>query len=257
MRAVLLIGVARALPAQSVADRIAAVSDGTVQFRFAARPGVCGDGEGTIAFGNSMFRSEVGSWNTRGSHWRESCAPGPVQVRLTIREHEVIALRTTVGDARSTPPGVRDLGVVPAVDAADYLVTLAARDDRRANQQALLPALLADSAVIWPRLVRLARDSTRSRRMRQEATQWLAQLASGAFGETRDTEETDEQHVRGQAIFALSQLPRDESVPALIDVARRNADPLLRRRALFWLGQSLDPRAIDVIEETLRAQARR
>ena len=52
-------------------------------------------------------------------------------------------------------------------------------------------------------------------------------------------------------MFALSQRPRDEGVPALIYVARTNKDPEIRKKALFWLGQSNDPRALDLFEELL------
>jgi HEAT repeat protein len=57
--------------------------------------------------------------------------------------------------------------------------------------------------------------------------------------------------VRKQAIFALSQRSTDEAVPALIRIARTNDDPELRKTALFWLGQSEDPRAVSLFEEIL------
>jgi HEAT repeat protein len=57
--------------------------------------------------------------------------------------------------------------------------------------------------------------------------------------------------VRETAVFALSQRPRDEGVPALITIAKKNPDPELRRKAIFWLGQSDDPRAIALFEELL------
>ena len=60
-----------------------------------------------------------------------------------------------------------------------------------------------------------------------------------------------DREVREQAVFALSQRPREEAVPALIAVARTNKDPEVRKKALFWLGQSHDPRAIDLFEELL------
>jgi HEAT repeat protein len=60
-----------------------------------------------------------------------------------------------------------------------------------------------------------------------------------------------DREVREQAVFALSQRPRDEGVPALIAVARTNKDPEIRKKALFWLGQSHDPRALDLFEELL------
>ena len=50
--------------------------------------------------------------------------------------------------------------------------------------------------------------------------------------------------MKKKAVFALSQLPKDEGVPLLINVARTNANPAVRKQAMFWLGQSKDPRAI-------------
>jgi HEAT repeat protein len=57
--------------------------------------------------------------------------------------------------------------------------------------------------------------------------------------------------VRSQAVFALSQRPKGESVPELIELARSAKHPSARRRAIFWLGQSGDRRAADVYAELL------
>jgi HEAT repeat protein len=57
--------------------------------------------------------------------------------------------------------------------------------------------------------------------------------------------------VREHAVFALSQQPRDVGVPALIEIARTNRDPEVRRKAFFWLGQTRDPRALALFEEVL------
>jgi HEAT repeat protein len=53
-------------------------------------------------------------------------------------------------------------------------------------------------------------------------------------------------------VFGLSQLPADEGVPLLIKVAREHRNRELRRDAIFWLGQSRDPRAFDFIVEILK-----
>jgi HEAT repeat protein len=52
-------------------------------------------------------------------------------------------------------------------------------------------------------------------------------------------------------VFALSQLPKDESIPKLIEVARNQKSPEVRKQAFFWLGQSHDPRALEFIEQVL------
>ena len=58
--------------------------------------------------------------------------------------------------------------------------------------------------------------------------------------------------MKRQAVFALSQLPRGDGVPRLIEVARNNRNPEVRKQAMFWLGQSRDPRALEFFEEVLR-----
>jgi HEAT repeat protein len=52
-------------------------------------------------------------------------------------------------------------------------------------------------------------------------------------------------------VFALSQLPKDEAVPELLHVAQTNASPTVRKEAIFWLGQTHDPRALDYFEQIL------
>jgi HEAT repeat protein len=57
--------------------------------------------------------------------------------------------------------------------------------------------------------------------------------------------------VKKRAVFALSQLPKDEGVPLLIQVAKTNTNPVVRKQAMFWLGQSHDPRALQFFEQVL------
>jgi hypothetical protein len=54
---------------------------------------------------------------------------------------------------------------------------------------------------------------------------------------------------RDQAVFALSQL--HDGTEWLLKVMRSNKDPEVVRKALFWLGQSDDPRALREIERIL------
>ena len=60
-----------------------------------------------------------------------------------------------------------------------------------------------------------------------------------------------DREVQKQVVFALSQRPRDEGIPILLRVARNHRDPEVRKTAVFWLGQSNDPRAIALFEELL------
>jgi HEAT repeat protein len=85
---------------------------------------------------------------------------------------------------------------------------------------------------------------------RDDVILWLGFAAGDALGPDGTT--TDEDDVRESAIFALSQRPEDEAVPALIRVVEGNLPVHLKKTALFWLGQTDDDRAIDVYEGILR-----
>jgi hypothetical protein len=89
--------------------------------------------------------------------------------------------------------------------------------------------------------------------VRGQALFWLAQTKEEAEPVLLAAlAEDPSRHVREQAIFAMTQLPGG-GVPLLVSVARdRRRDPEIRRQAMFWLGQSKDPRALDFLEEVLR-----
>ena len=70
--------------------------------------------------------------------------------------------------------------------------------------------------------------------------------------ESRPLTQTVEREIRKKAVFALSPLPKDEGVPKLIEVAGTHRDAAVRRQAMFWLGQSRDPRALAFFEQVLR-----
>jgi hypothetical protein len=238
----LLLAGCGALQAQSLARRVADVHDGTVRLSFPARPGVCGDGQHNIS-----LRQNAGEWES-------DCEAGPVRIAVDRRDGKSTALRAYVG-GRWRGAGAVDLGVVPAREAAGWLLQLAASGEM-AGEDAVFPATLADSVEIWPALLRLARDDHTSTKVRRTATFWLGQAAGDAATQGLDSivgDPSGDRDVREAAVFALSQRPRDEGVPALIRVVRTNRDPGIRRKALFWLGQSGDPRALALFEDLLAA----
>lgn len=182
---------------------------------------------------------------------------GPVQVRLSLSDGVVSDVRAYVGQLLER--NARDVGAVPATEAASYLMTIAARGGGRASAKAIFPAVLADSATVWPALLAIAKDTaTRPRATRQEALLWLSRYASGAVaGHPNDPffddeNESDEDDLKKHALFVLSQLPRREGIPALLEAARSNRSAGVRGQAMFWLGQSGDPRAIVLFEQVLR-----
>jgi hypothetical protein len=251
---VLAAGSAPLLRAQSIADRVARAGDGTVRLTFATRPDICG--RGTSIYHGPNSRTAWGDYGySRDVEWEADCDYGPGRVVIAKRDGEIVALRFYVG-GRWRPGGsdVTDLGTVPAKEAADFLVSLADRLPGKAGRDAIFPATIADSAEVWPALLRIARNEERPRETRKQAVFWLGQAAADAATAGLDSLSRDsnvDREVQKSVVFALSQRPRDEGVPVLIRIARTHRDPEVRRNAVFWLGQSNDPRAIALFEELL------
>jgi HEAT repeats len=94
-----------------------------------------------------------------------------------------------------------------------------------------------------------------SPRVRGQALFWLAQKAGQkmAVSSISDAIASDpETEVKKKAVFALTQIPNGDGVPLLIQVARTNRNPEVRKQAVFWLGQSKDTRALAFIEDVLK-----
>lgn len=241
-----------AAAAQSVASRVNSVREGDVRMSFDLRPGVCGDGR-NVWYDNSRNYNRYDERTRRDVEYDIDCSSGPGRLVVVRRESETVELRFYVGGRWRASTSATDLGTVSPRAAVDYLLNLAETHDGKAGREAIFPATLADSVTIWPSLLRIARNDSRPRSTREQATFWLGHLAEEPA--TRGLTElvgdaAVDREVRESAIFALSQR-RGEGVPALINVVRTSKDPELRKKALFWLANSRDPRALDLIEELL------
>jgi hypothetical protein len=233
------------LPAQDLARRIAA-SDGLVNVIYPSRPSACGDGIGSIQnlFGENRYPN-LNAWNER------PCVHGPARVALTVLDGEVTRLRLYVGPV---PEPARDARTVTATapEAAEWLVGLASRGPARTASEAVVALVAADTPDPWRFILRLARDDDRPRDVRRSALLWLSSGVTDHLGLwSTDSRKTDDDEMREQAVFVLSQRPKGESVPELIDLARTAKNAAARRSAIFWLGQTGDQRAADVYAELL------
>lgn len=242
----------------TIAWRVASAPDGEVRMTFASRSDACGDGRDVVAIGQSFFAST--NMESYGRWSGVTCRPGPARVSLTVRDREVVGVRSHVGGgwARSDA-SVVDLGQVPATEAAAYLMSLAPKvTGRRANP--LLAAALADSVRLAPDMLRLARTATLPRETRRRAVNWagmlgdasmvapLLQMAreepTGARDDRDDVGPGD--GMQGAAAGALSMIPDGAGMPALVELARRGP-PTARRSAVFWLGQRDEPQGRAVV----------
>jgi len=257
VRGALLLLVATSASAQTLERRVANAPDGTVRFSYATKPGVYGNGRNRISWdcrdGDCRHNQTYG-YDGDHEDWDDPCDSGPVRVALTKQSGRVSDLRVYVGGAWRASTTATDLGTIGTKEATSYLLGLASRDESRAAEKAIFAAILADSVTVWPDLLKIAKQADASRKVRRSAVFWLGQAAGDAatrgLSELVDDKSADRE-VRETAVFALFQRPHDEGVPALIKIAKQNPDPELRRKAIFWLGQSEDPRALSLFEELL------
>jgi hypothetical protein len=234
------------LAGQSLVARIRAAGANPIHLSFAARPEVCGDGGRGIVFRHAGDNDD--------DEWESDCEPGPVRVSLRMGGGRVTSAETHVGGRWKAGTGAVDLGLVSAPEAATVLLDLAVPAGETGGDL-VAAATMADSAVVWPALLALARNPQAWEDTRRQAVFWLGQAAGAEATRGLDSIVRDgrgELEVRKQAVFALSQRPTDEGVPALIRVVRSSREPEIVRTALFWLGQSEDPRALTLFEEILR-----
>ncbi len=242
------------LRAQSLADRVSSGNDGAVQFSFSARPGVCGNGRSFVSIGSNTY---IGSYSMNDGVVRESCNSGPVRVVINRAGAIITSVETFVGTAENaalpTGPTARDLGRIPSRQAAEYLLSLAARLEGRPAKDAIMPAVLADSADVWQPLLAIARDAGRPRETRTSAMSWLGraanELGAAPSGQVASalvalaSEENGERTIRESALSTLSRLPRGEGIPALIQMVNSSGQTWLGPKAMSTLAQSGDPRA--------------
>ena len=229
--------------AQTLAERVGAVKDGSVQVTYAARPDACGDGADVLALGRLI--TVHGSMQGHG--WSNAnCTFGPARVIVTRRDGEVANVRTYVGAPRRTAETI-DLGTVSAPEASAYFLGLVPSLNRRAASSALAAATIADSVDIWRRLLDLARNDALTSDVRSSALYWMSGVAPADAVDplTRLARSGSESRtLREGVVMTLGQLRDGAGVPSLIEMTRRDDDEhWLRERAIFWLGNTDDDRA--------------
>jgi HEAT repeat protein len=125
--------------------------------------------------------------------------------------------------------------------------------DAEVRKHAAFAMTQSKSARIAPDLIRLGNTDIVGD-VRAQAWFWLAHTgASDAEAAIAAAlRKDDDDHVREQAIFALSQLPEERATRALIAAAEdRSLSREQRKRAVFWLSQSQADSAQAYLEKVL------
>jgi hypothetical protein len=244
-----------AAPAQSsIVARVRAAGTRTIVLTTRARAEVCGDGATYLRDGLLGGSSvEIYGQLLANEGWTPPpCVHGPLRVTLRAVDGAPSRLQVSAGPAPAAADTVLDLGTVPAAEASAYLRDLARSGDGRVSEQALFPLLLVDSAPRWEVLAAAARDSTRMQRYRQRASGLLARGAASTLGAGAWADDPAAEQRRAAVRALATRRPRDaDPVPDLLEIARTNRHADARAAAIRQLGQTADPRAIDLFAAML------
>lgn len=251
----LIVTASRASSAQILENRIASAS-GTVGFEFATHGNVCGDG-------NGIFISDDTSpgWNLRrqrsGTNIRHGGDDGPCDIApaRALVDHDgsrVSSVRISVGG--SPRRADNELGNVPAQDAVRFLLGVAPRLDGRSADDAIAGAAIADVANVWPQLLDIARDDKASESSRKSSLFWVSHQAGIAAVKGLESVAQDDDaasSVRSDALFYLAHRQDGAGIEPLIRVVRTSKSAKMRKDAVWYLGQSRDPRALALFADLL------
>lgn len=219
-----------------------------------AEGAICGFGHGARGWGMSL-EDEESSWGTRDG--LPAIAFTTVEVYAAVRDGRVHQLRFASEGCPVRAGEQRILwldGVTPSASVA-FTARLAGQrggtkwEDEVAERALAGLAFHADPAAPLE-LVHLGREGA-TEELRAQSLFWLAQTGEARAARwIREAIARDPaQEVREQGVFALSQL--EDSTPELLALLRESQDRAVQRQALFWLGQSDDPRATAELERLL------
>ncbi len=166
-------------------------------------------------------------------------------------------VRTVAGDERETE-AVRSAAIFAlgqgesSTADARFLESLFDRlTSEKLKERVLFSVSQRESSDGTRWLLAKARDESQPMEVRRKAIFWagqghasVADIAS-LYGSAR------EERLKEHIIFVLSQRNEDVATTKLMSIAKEDPDREMRKKALFWLGQSDDPRALALFEELL------
>ncbi len=87
--------------------------------------------------------------------------------------------------------------------------------------------------------------------MRKQALFWAAE-AGLSIGQLESLyEDFDDLALREHLIWLIADQGGEGSLESLLDIARNDPNPDMRAKAVFWIGDSEDPRAAEYLLELL------
>jgi len=87
--------------------------------------------------------------------------------------------------------------------------------------------------------------------LRKKALFWAGQTGADIADLVQLYDRTTDQEMKEQLVFVYSQRHEAAALDKMIDIARHETNRELRKKAIFWLGQSRDPRAAQALLEII------
>lgn len=144
------------------------------------------------------------------------------------------------------------LGQEGSTEDAEFLRTLYKRlKSERVKEKVLFSLSQMEGKGTSKWLVDIASDPTESIEMRKKALFWAGQSGTSLPELFGLYDRLNNREMREQLIFVYSQRSEKAAVDRLIQIAKTEKDPELRKKALFWLSQSGDPRVAELLQEIL------
>jgi len=99
-------------------------------------------------------------------------------------------------------------------------------------------------------LLSIAQDAKQADQLRKAALYWASQGNIQTTDIARLYDSMPDAEMKQQILYSLSRRTKDAAaIDKLIDIAKNDRDPSMRKNAIFWLGQSKDPRAIRALQQ--------
>jgi HEAT repeat protein len=145
------------------------------------------------------------------------------------------------------------LGQKRSEDNATYLKSLYGRVKSDALKDKIIFSLSQQrdfGNADW--IMKIALDPKESIEMRKQALFWAGQMGGSTESFANLYDKMTDSEIKEQLIFVLSQRSKDgKALEKLMEIAKTDKDKELRSKAVFWLGQSRDPRAAKFLEDLI------
>jgi len=185
------------------------------------------------------------------------CPDAAVLMRIAdgmVARLEIIDCRDRARELDSPHPP-RNLGEVEGPACAEFLLSLVPKLPAESAEEAVVGAAVSRDAVVWPRMLKFARDKEMDRDVREAAVFWLGQdtAAKATEGLKQILDDEDEDlELREHAIFALCQGGESrDALSTLMRIAEKSGHPQLRESAIFWMSQCDEPEVLEYFEKIL------